>query len=481
MKIEKCSVSSEIWGRLKSAGFNDYASAGIMGNLYAESALNSKNLQQSAEKRLGFTDDSYTEAVDRGTYQNFVHDKAGYGLAQWTYWSLKEKLLQFAKRKNTSIGDLTMQCLFLIRELKERKTLCSILDTAEDVRAASDAVLLQYERPADQSEAVKQKRTAYGEQFLSLYGSEKGRKMTESDVRKNLLHVAESFFGCKESDGSHGKILDIYNAHKPLARGYTVKRTDSWCATFVSAVAIQGGCEDIVPLECGCGQFVELARKMGIWVENDGYVPDVMDIILYDWQDGGNYHGTDNTGWPDHIGYVTKVKDNIITVIEGNKRDAVGYREVPVNGRYIRGYVCPKYDKHANSCPAESAEETNEETYIVQKGDTLNKIVKKYGVTVEEIAALNGIADPNRIYTGQKLKIPARLQINSLEVGSIVNFNGKKHYSSANAKTGSSCRPGKARVTRIYQPERALHPYHLVAVKGGGSSVYGWVSRSDIS
>ncbi|MBP3801386.1 MAG: hypothetical protein J6I85_05145 [Clostridia bacterium] len=69
-----------------------------MGNMKAESALNSKNLQQSYERKLGFTDDTYTEAVDKGTYKNFIHDKAGYGLVQWTYWSLKEELYNYAKQ-----------------------------------------------------------------------------------------------------------------------------------------------------------------------------------------------------------------------------------------------------------------------------------------------------------------------------------------------------------------------------------------------
>jgi hypothetical protein len=70
-----------------------------MGNLYAESGLKPNNLQNSYEKTLGFTDVTYTEAVDKGTYNNFIHDKAGYGLAQWTWWSRKEALLNYAKQK----------------------------------------------------------------------------------------------------------------------------------------------------------------------------------------------------------------------------------------------------------------------------------------------------------------------------------------------------------------------------------------------
>ena len=71
-----------IWDFLKAQGLSDCGVAGLMGNLYAESGLNPKNLQNTYEKSLGYTDDSYTAAVDKGKYKNFVNDKAGYGLAQ---------------------------------------------------------------------------------------------------------------------------------------------------------------------------------------------------------------------------------------------------------------------------------------------------------------------------------------------------------------------------------------------------------------
>ena len=45
---------------------------------------------------------------------------------------------------------------------------------------------------------------------------------------------------------------------------------------------------------------------------------------------------------------------------------------------------------------------------------------------------------------------------------------------------GKPCKPGKAKVTQVYQPLVSRHPYHLVAVSGGGSTVYGWVDAADI-
>ena len=105
-----------IWQYLKTQGFSDAGAAGLMGNLYAESGFKPTNLQNTFEKKLGFTDDSYTKAVDNGTYGNFVRDSAGYGLAQWTYWSRKHNLLDYAKSQSKSIGDLEMQLNFLYKE-----------------------------------------------------------------------------------------------------------------------------------------------------------------------------------------------------------------------------------------------------------------------------------------------------------------------------------------------------------------------------
>ena len=165
----------------------------------------------------------------------------------------------------------------------------------------------------------------------------------------DIINLAKSWIGKKEADGSHKTIIDIYNSHKPLARGYAVQYTDSWCATFISALAIKLGCTDIIPTECGCGEMVALFQKLGVWVENDAYTPKAGDIIFYDWQDNG---AGDNKGWPDHVGIVEKVNGDKITVIEGNVNDAVGRRTVTVNGKNIRGYAVPKYEAEVVAKPA---------------------------------------------------------------------------------------------------------------------------------
>lgn len=152
MALKGSTTEEKIWNYLVGNGLSEYGAAGLMGNLYAESGLSPTNLQNSYEKKLGYTDDTYTTSVDNGDYQNFVRDSAGYGLAQWTFWSRKQNLLTFVRARNKSIGDLETQLAFLIEEMKQSySSVYQKLRTAGDVLGASNAVLLQFERPADQS------------------------------------------------------------------------------------------------------------------------------------------------------------------------------------------------------------------------------------------------------------------------------------------------------------------------------------------
>ena len=158
-------TEKQIFDYLVSFGFTKEGVAGLMGNLKAESNLNPKNLQNSYERKLGLSDNMYTEEVDNGTYTNFVHDSAGYGLAQWTYWSRKQELLNFAKEKNTSIGDCEMQLSFICKELNGYKAVFDVLKSTTSIKEASDIVLTQYEKPANQSDEVKEKRAKYGQEI----------------------------------------------------------------------------------------------------------------------------------------------------------------------------------------------------------------------------------------------------------------------------------------------------------------------------
>lgn len=157
-----------------------------MGNLYAESGLDPINLQNSYNIKLKMSDKEYTEAVDNKKYDNFAHDGSGYGIAQWTFWSLKQELLTRARNAHKSIGDLDLQLEYLVSEFNTIKGMVEVLKTAKTVEEASTFVLLNFERPQDQSKAMQTKRANYGQEFYDKYAKrkeEEGRKeMKYSDA-----------------------------------------------------------------------------------------------------------------------------------------------------------------------------------------------------------------------------------------------------------------------------------------------------------
>lgn len=164
------SDEKRMWDYLLDKLGNEYGVAGLMGNIYAESGLRSNNLQNAYETKLGYTDATYTTAVDNGSYTNFVHDSAGYGLAQWTYYSRKQALLDYAKASKKSIGDYEMQLGFLYKELSgSYASVLSELKNTKTVLEASNAVLTKFERPADMGTAVQNKRASFGQKYYDKY------------------------------------------------------------------------------------------------------------------------------------------------------------------------------------------------------------------------------------------------------------------------------------------------------------------------
>ena len=164
-------------------------------------------------------------------------------------------------------------------------------------------------------------------------------------ARDKIISVAKSYLGAKGGSIAHSEIIHIFNTVKPL--GYTAKKTDPWCAEFTSACAIQAfgkkTAQKYFPLTCSCPVMITRAKALGIWVEDDAYKPAKGDFILYDWED--TKPKTDNKNSPNHVGIVESVKNGVITVIEGNYHDTVKRRKLNVNGKYIRGFVTPKYNQ----------------------------------------------------------------------------------------------------------------------------------------
>lgn len=162
------------WEYFRNKGLNDYAIAGILGNLFAESGLRSNNLQNSFEDALNMNDIAYMVAVDSGEYTNFVRDSAGWGICQWTYWSRKQALLAFAKAAGKSIGDLHMQLDFLWKELTESYPgVLAVLRSATSVLEASNAVLLNFEKPASKDTIETQtRRASYGQMYYDQFATQ---------------------------------------------------------------------------------------------------------------------------------------------------------------------------------------------------------------------------------------------------------------------------------------------------------------------
>ena len=201
--------------------------------------------------------------------------------------------------------------------------------------------------------------------------------MTENQLRSNVVSVMKGWLGWSEANGKHKRIIDIYNNHKPLAQGYRVKYSDEWCATAVSAAFIKAGLTDIGFTECSCNRMIVLYKAKGLWEERDSYVPKVGDIIMYDWQDNGV---GDNVGSADHVGLVAAINGTKLTIIEGNKSEAVSYRSMVVNGKYIRGYCLPDYASKASK-PVETVS-----TATYSKEAFIRDVQKTLGATVDGIA-----------------------------------------------------------------------------------------------
>ena len=243
--------------------------------------------------------------------------------------------------------------------------------------------------------------------------------MTETQIRQKVVNQAKSWLGCKESDGSHRKIIDLYNSHKPLARSYAVKYTDAWCATFVSATSIACGYTDIMPTECGCGKMIELYQKLGRWEENDAYKPEPGDVVFYDWDDNGV---GDNKGASDHVGIVEKVVGTTITVIEGNCSNSVKRREIQVNGRYIRGYGLPAFEKKATKEDTGAKLSVEEIAKKVINGDYGNGVARKSKLEAEGYNYETVQAKVNEILRSGSTSTPSEKE--TYAIGDKVKVNG---------------------------------------------------------
>lgn len=384
----------KIWKFLKSKGFTDFGVAGLMGNLYAESGLSPINLQNSYEKKLNFTDQGYTQAVDNGSYTNFVKDAAGYGLAQWTYWSRKQNLLNYARSIGKSIGDLDMQLEFLCKELSGYSAVWKTLQSATSVFEASNAVLLQYERPANQSEAVQNKRASYGQAYYDEFAQSTTKEGVGSlTAIERLIATAKAEEGYLEkatnaqldsktaNAGSNNwtkyardldNIGNIYNGKK---NGY------AWCDVFVDwcfiktfgvDLAMRLLCQPYGGAGAGCTYSVQYYKQKDQFHKSN---PQAGDQIFFT-NDGGK------TSY--HTGLVIAVGNGKVYTIEGNTSSAPG---VVPNGGCVRTksynltatYICG-YGRPDWSLVGDSVEQEDEDMTL----DRFKELMKEYRAELQD-------------------------------------------------------------------------------------------------
>ena len=343
-------MEAQIWDALLSAIGNPVGAAAVMGNLYAESGLNPGNLQDSFEKKLGMTDEEYTRAVDECRYIHFADDGAGYGLAQWTYGGRKRGLLEYARSLGASIGDIDMQLGYLLNEIADMPELCRALMDAADIRAASDRVMLEYERPADTGEAARAKRAGYAREYYDKYAGVTGMKKTLPCDR--LIAVAEGEEGYLEKRSNSNLDSKTGNAG---SGNYTKYNRDllawakvgyiaaQWCQAFVDWCFIVAFGVEAAKLLLGVftnytPEGSDAFKKKGRYIRRGKGTPKRGDVI---------YFWSSSKGRIGHVGIVLKVTAKKVYTIEGNTSGAsalvtngggVRKKSYSLSSTYIDGY-----------------------------------------------------------------------------------------------------------------------------------------------
>lgn len=188
--------------------------------------------------------------------------------------------------------------------------------------------------------------------------------MTDTELRQSVVSKASLYIGCEKGSEKHKEMIDFYNdncrdSQGRLPRGYRVSYTDSYCATAVSSWWCMANVGDIVPFECGVQEMVNKASTMGIWVENDNFVPQIGDAIVFSW---GGKENAENTGYAKHIALISGVDGCTIHTINPNTNGGKTERtDFEVGDKDIRGFICPKYRVLAND------DEKADKRYITPK------------------------------------------------------------------------------------------------------------------
>ena len=465
MALTGTTNEQKIWNYLKAQGLNACGAAGLMGNLYAESGLSPTNLQNTFEKRLGYTDTAYTEAVDSGAYANFAKDSAGYGLAQWTYWSRKANLLSYAQAAGKSIGDLEMQLAFLMKELKESyASVLSALKTAASVREASDIVLTKFERPADQSEAAKIRRAGYGQGYYDKYAGSAA--------------AAAGSTGTTGGESMSNSPLVTYtriSKNRNSPRNHDIDTITIHC--YVGQVTAKRGCDYFATTDRGvsANYVVGYDGSIGLSVEEKDR----------SWCSGGRdkngnpilvngISGSDN----DHRAITIEVASDTDHPYAVTEKAFSALIELCIDICKRNGIKKLLWKGDKSLVGRANKQNMTVHRWFANKACPGDYLYNRMGEIADTVNKRLGTAtSPAKPSTPSPA--PGSNSGADYAIGDIVTFTGTKHYASSGAAASTGCKAGTAKVTQV--AKGAKHPYHLIRETGGGSTVYGWVDAADIS
>lgn len=438
MALTGTNTAEKTWNYLLGIISNEYGVAALMGNLDAESGLNPKNLQDSSENRLSYTDDTYTAAVDSGKYTNFANDSAGYGIAQWTYCTRKKGLLDHVRSAGKSIGDLECQLVFLIKELSTSyKSVFNALKTATSIKTASDTVLKDFEKPKIQSEKVKEERAAKSQKYFDLYSKGKVNSMS---VLIGHASISE--------DGTVNGTKGDQTGKEVCTREWYSKPWD-FAAIHPDANVREKHASSV---EDGCAN-----DNIGYGQGDRNTLNTEAKKVNYDLSKIATPCNTDCSEFQNVCAVasgapgVTHASNGWTTSTMKAALQAAGYKIVTdktylASADYcVRGAIYVKTGSHT--------------VCGLTNGAKAAQMLSKAGISGISSGSTSSAAG------------------GTIAVGTIVNFTGAKHYTSANAASAKTCKPGQAKITAV--SEGAAHPYHLVHTDST-SNVYGWVDVADI-
>lgn len=348
-------VPETIFARVTAAGFTIEAACALLAQIQKESLFKPENLEDSRNRSMGMTDLQYVDAVDNGSYMNFVHDGAGFGLAQWTFYTRKQALLNYCKVRNKSIGDLETQIAFLIWEMKA--TFGAIWNkclTSHDLKDLTWTLLDTWENP-DEKQNNMIERYGYAQEWYRKFSSQNGKKeasgITKQESINRVLNLARAELGYREKASNsnlddktanagsanwtkYARDLDRTNWYNGGKNGY------AWCdiwydwlfyKCFGDPLGRNMLCQPIGSAGAGCLYSAQYYKSAGRWHTNS---PQPGDQIFF----------TYSSGEYSHTGLVEQVNGDTVTTIEGNTSDSVGRRNYNIGNPVIAGYGRPNWD-----------------------------------------------------------------------------------------------------------------------------------------